>query len=253
MTSPDAASAMDDEFDVSARWTAEAVAQLGPDHALPAACRGSASPAALRWLTADLEPGSLLVDVGAGMGGPAAFAARETRAHPLLFDPMPGACRAAAELFELPTLVASAERLPLRTAAADAAWCIGVLCTIDDKPAALQELRRILPTSAPLGMLVFVRRGEIDDGPAGNTFPTDTELDRLVRDARFTVTADVDLTDLDVAPADWQERIDRVERRIEELHSSDPRFIEASDQERKITRLLTEERIAGRLLRAVAI
>ena len=39
---------MVEEFDTVASWTADAVQELGQDHALPAACRGSGSPAALR-------------------------------------------------------------------------------------------------------------------------------------------------------------------------------------------------------------
>ena len=38
------------EFDVLSDWTREAVGHLGDDHALPAACRGSASPSPLAWL-----------------------------------------------------------------------------------------------------------------------------------------------------------------------------------------------------------
>jgi len=66
--------AMTLEFDVLSDWTREAVAHLGADHALPAACRGSASPSALAWLgeACELRRDSLLVDSGAGIGGPAA-------------------------------------------------------------------------------------------------------------------------------------------------------------------------------------
>ena len=42
--------AMEAEFDLVAEWTRQAVRRLGEDHALPAACQGSASPAALDWL-----------------------------------------------------------------------------------------------------------------------------------------------------------------------------------------------------------
>ncbi len=38
------------ESDDVAGWTADAVELLGERHAVPAACRGSASPAALAWL-----------------------------------------------------------------------------------------------------------------------------------------------------------------------------------------------------------
>ena len=38
--------AMEAEFDLVAEWTRQAVRELGDDHALPAACQGSASPVA---------------------------------------------------------------------------------------------------------------------------------------------------------------------------------------------------------------
>jgi hypothetical protein len=43
------------EFDTVAAWTAEVALDLGPDHYLPAGCRGSGSPGALRWLLDRLE------------------------------------------------------------------------------------------------------------------------------------------------------------------------------------------------------
>lgn len=74
------ASAMAAEFDDVAGWTADAVEQLGERHAIPATCRGSASPAALAWLAeaCDLSAGTRLLDVGAGAGGPAAWADRKS-------------------------------------------------------------------------------------------------------------------------------------------------------------------------------
>ena len=60
------------EFGTVAEWTAVVAARLGPDYAIPAACRGSGQPAALDWLLEGLGPvpGEPLVDVGAGLGGP---------------------------------------------------------------------------------------------------------------------------------------------------------------------------------------
>ena len=99
-------SAMDAEFDVVATWTLEAVQRLGADHAIPAGCRGSASPGALAWLgeACELAEGSILVDVGGGVGGPAAFAAERFGVHPVLVEPMLGACRAAHAMFGIPAL-----------------------------------------------------------------------------------------------------------------------------------------------------
>ena len=65
------------EFDTFAEWTAEAALALGPQFHVPAGCRGSGRPAALDWLLDRLAPSSgVLVDIGAGVGGPGAYAAR---------------------------------------------------------------------------------------------------------------------------------------------------------------------------------
>ena len=65
------------EFDTVAEWTAQVAADLGRAYFVPEACRGSGQPAALDWLLAGLRPspGDLLIDAGAGVGGPAAYAA----------------------------------------------------------------------------------------------------------------------------------------------------------------------------------
>src|SRR3954451_20305898 len=69
--------AMEAEFDTVAGWTEEAVRALGPEHAVPAGCRGSGSEGALRWLADRLElrPGTRLLDSGAGVGCPAGWLA----------------------------------------------------------------------------------------------------------------------------------------------------------------------------------
>src|SRR5512141_3074183 len=122
---------MIDEFDTLPLWTAEAVDELGPAHAVHAGCRASGSPDALRWLcrTMELRRGDRLLDSGSGEGGPAELAARELHVSPVLVDPMFGACRAAARMFDRPTAVADGARLPFDGGSFDAAWPIGVLCT----------------------------------------------------------------------------------------------------------------------------
>lgn len=129
------ASAMVAEFDDVAGWTADAVEQLGERYAIPAACRGSANPAALAWLAeaCELKAGARLLDVGAGLGGPAAWAAKRFGVRPILLEPMPTAGRAAARLFGLPVISADGGRIPLRAESVDAAWCLAVLATIQDK------------------------------------------------------------------------------------------------------------------------
>src|SRR3546814_1468399 len=93
---------MKDEFDTVPSWTVRAVETLGPGYAIPAACRGSGSPEALRWLAGKLalDARTTLVDVGAGMGGAAEFVAQEFGSEVVLVEPMIGACQAAQRLFD---------------------------------------------------------------------------------------------------------------------------------------------------------
>jgi ubiquinone/menaquinone biosynthesis C-methylase UbiE len=74
-------------------------------------------------------PGELMLDVGAGVGGPTAYAAERTGVQPVLAEPEPGACRAAVRLFHAPVVQADAMALPWPDASADLAWSLGVLCT----------------------------------------------------------------------------------------------------------------------------
>lgn len=242
--------ALRNEFDTQARWTHEAIDELGAPYALPATCRGSGSPAGLRWLCAPLERGSLLIDVGGGMGGPAAFAVAEAGVRAVVVEPMAGACQVAAGVFGLTAVVADGEALPLADGVADAVWCLGVLCTTDRQGELVQELGRVLAPGAPLGLLVFVRRGEVTGAPTGNHFPTDDELGGLLDAAGLTVVDQVMLADLDETPDEWQRVVDRVDDVIERRHGADPRLTDARDQERRLARLLADGRIAGVLLQA---
>ena len=157
----DAGDPMAAEFGTVAEWTAEVAARLGPDYAVPAACRGSGQPAALDWLLAHLdpEPGALLADVGAGLGGPAAYAVAKTGLRPLMLEPEHAACRAAARLFGLPAIQADATAVPLADGRAGVAWSLGVLCTLpsrDAQLAMLRELRRIVGPGGRIGLMVYI-------------------------------------------------------------------------------------------------
>src|SRR4051794_29774245 len=241
-------SAMDAEFDVFATWTHEAVQRLGSDHAIPAGCRGSASPGALAWLgeACELAVGSTLVDVGGGIGGPAAFAAERFGVQPVLVEPMLGACRAAQALFGIPALAGSGDRLPLASGSVDVAWCLGVLCTTTRKAEVIHELRRVLRPGASLGLLVFVAAQPHPPGsPEGNEFPSTTQVLELLADSGFDVVERVNAADFAEAPVSWTERADRVEQVIEQAHATEPAFALAQDQQRRIGRLLATDQVTG--------
>jgi SAM-dependent methyltransferase len=242
---------MVDEFDTVASWTSSAVAELGEEHALPAACRGSGSPAALDWLGASLGlgEGSRLLDSGAGVGGPAEYVARSLGVRPTLAEPMEGACRAARDLFGRPVVVADGARLPFPEAAFDTAWSLGVLCTLEDKRAYLGELRRVVVPGGTVGLLVYVRTIDpLPDQPAGNHFPSRLELLDDLRASGLDVIDELLLADAASTPEDWRLAANRVDREIERRHGGDERWQRAQEQQATITRLIDEELVVGRLL-----
>jgi hypothetical protein len=240
---------MDAEFDVMPRWIAGAVAALGTDHAIPAACRGSVGPAGLAWLAdhTHLGPGSVLVDVGGGMGGPAAWARHERGAVPVVVEPQPGACAAARRMFDLPVAVATGTAVPVADAAAPVVWCLGVVCTTEAKARLVHELRRIVAPGGRVGLFVLVARGEVVDAPEGNSFPTDVEVAALLTGAGLDADAAVDVADLPAAPRDWQDRADAADDLVRDRHGDDAAWTRMHEQEARLGRLLDSGAVAGRL------
>ncbi|MGC4938212.1 class I SAM-dependent methyltransferase [Kribbella sp. DT2] len=243
---------MDAEFDDVAGWTAAAVDRLGAEYAIPAACRGSASPSALAWLaeSCGLSPGTTLLDLGAGVGGPAAWAHLRYGVRPILVDPMPGACRSAAHLFGLPVVAADGLSVPLRTASIDAAWCLGVLCTVTDKRALLDELHRMVRPGGHLGLLVLVAETtDLDPVPEGNAFPVQAELTAVLDHAGFELVEQID--DPGNTPATWTRRTDEVDRLIREEHADDKAYQESEEQGRRMNHLLSTGQVSTQLVHAL--
>ena len=247
------ATAMVAEFGDLADWTADAVEQLGERHAIPAACRGSSSPAALAWLAeaCELAPGDTLLDVGAGAGGPAAWAADRFGVRPMLVEAMPTACRAAARLFELPVVVAEGGRIPLRTDSVNAAWCLGVLCTVENKAAILGEIHRVLMPGASLGLLVAVSaRRRVQPRPDGNHFPVQDELVTVLAGAGFHIVEQIDCPY--GAPLSWSRRVEQVAALVATRHRTKPAFALAARQGERFTQLLAYGEISMQLIHAVS-
>lgn len=242
---------MADEFDTVARWTATAVAELGEGHALPAACRGSGSPAALDWLATSmgLREGLRLLDSGAGVGGPAEHAAGSYGVRPTLAEPMEGACRAARHLFDHPVVVADGLALPFADATFDAAWSLGVLCTIEDKRAYLAELGRVVAPGGAIGLLVYTRAVEaLPDQPEGNSFPSRAELLAHLDASGLALVEETRLADVPGTPEEWDEAAARVDEVIERDHRDDQRWQRAQSQSETMGRLIGDGLVAGVLV-----
>jgi SAM-dependent methyltransferase len=246
---------MSAEFDTVAEWTAEIAVELGPDHHVPAGCRGSGSPAALDWLVDHLElvAGEALLDCGAGVGGPAAYAVQRHGVRPLLVEPEAGGCRAARTLFTHPVVRADAAALPLRDGSVDAAWALGVLCTTEAQLALLRELVRVTRAPGRIGLLVLVARdAEIGspghgEQPEGNHFPTVDALRELVAAAGLAVDASCDTAELDSVPREWSRRVDAVTAELAARHGDDRAWQQAEHQSDLIGQLMSDGRIAAEL------
>jgi SAM-dependent methyltransferase len=239
------------EFDTVAEWTAQAAIALGPSYRIPAACRGSGSPAALDWLIDQMNLGSddLLLDCGAGVGGPSAYAAHRRSVRPVLVDPEVGACRAARALFDLPVVRASATELPMPDESCDAAWALGVMCTVPDQLGLLTELRRVVRPEGRIGLLVFIARtSEPFAQPEGNDFPTEESLLALVAEAGLRLEEWRGTDEMPAPPQIWQHRVDAVTAELSHRHGHQRAWQLAERQSDVMGQLLSDSTVTGELL-----
>lgn len=240
------------EFGTVAEWTAEVATDLGPAYAIPAGCRGSGSAGVLRWLLGhlDVPPARTFLDWGAGVGGPAAFAAQECGVAPVLTDPEIGACRAARALFGLPTVQAGTA-LPVATASIGAGWSLGVLCTVDDQSAYLAELRRVLRPDARFGLLVYAASHPgrlVHAPPEGNTFPAEEALAELLAAATLRVHTSGRTDEFAADPPAWSQATAEVHNELQRRHGQDPRWQAAEQQSDRMGQLLDAGEVIGTLL-----
>lgn len=243
--------AMEAEFDTVAEWTAQVAADLGPQYHVPAGCRGSGSPAALDWLIEQLrlQPGDRLLDSGAGVGGPAAYAAQSRSVRPVLVEPELGACRAAHKLFDYPVMCADGAALPLTDECVDVAWSLGVLCTTPNQLDLLGELRRTVRSAGRIGVLAFVaHHEEASKRLEGNHFPTPDGLARLVDRAGLRVVEWIGTSELPAIPEEWSERADAVEKALGDRYGHTETWRIAERQSSTIGDLLAGGMLTGELL-----
>ena len=237
------------EFHTLAEWTAEVALDLGHNFHIPAGCRGSGSPAVLDWLIGqlNLSADETLLDCGAGVGGPAAYAAQRG-VRPVLVEPQAGGCRAARTLFGLPALQADAAALPVADDAFDAAWALGVLCTTQDQLELLGELRRAVRPPGRIGLLVLVARELSPPGePEDSFFPTAESLSELLQRAGLRVDAWRSAGEIWEPPPRWQQQVEAVEAEMRARHDGDEAWQVAEHQTELIGQLLKESVIVPQL------
>ncbi len=199
------------------------------------------------------QPGDLLIDIGAGLGGPAAYAAERTGVRPLLAEPDPDACRAAARLFGIPVVQADATRLPFDDAVAAHAWSLGVLCTTggpDAQRAMLRELRRVLRPSGRAGLLVFLAtRDRLDNPPEGNHFPSRAQLTEMIAETGLAEAGAADPVTLPEPSDRWQRRTAAVDDGLRRRFGDAPALVTAEEQSGRIGALLRSGDLASLVIR----
>jgi SAM-dependent methyltransferase len=131
---------------------------------------GRAATMALAEL-AGVEPGAEVVDVGAGLGGPARFLAGRLGARVTAVEPTARFRDACTELTRragladrVRTVDGTATALPLGDATMDVAWMQAVAISVADKQAMAREVRRVL---RPGGRLAFF---DSVAGPKGDPY-----------------------------------------------------------------------------------
>jgi len=233
------------EFGRHAGWIVEAIEAHGLD-AIPAACRGSGDPALFGLLADAIEarPGRLVLDIGCGIGGPAAWLATERGCEVVGIDVMEEPVHGLKRLFpRLCSIVATSRSLPFRDATFDASWAIGVIETIGHKREALKELARVLVSHGRLAAYTFVSTSnEIDDPPMADRFQP---LDELVEDFErggFR-TLRVEPSALARPPATWRQAQGAAQAHANRFHRDDPVLEDVDRELRKFARLHTSGQI----------
>lgn len=167
--------ANDAEFVEEAAALVARIAAMRGEDRIAAACRGSANPAALRWLvdTLGLTRDHRLADLGAGLGGPAAWVRAMVGCEVVAADPSPAATAGALRLFGPPAVQAGAAAAPFADDAFEAVLLLGVLPVLDDRLAAVREARRV---GRRVGVLDYCSTTGAAVAAGGSSFVTADQL-----------------------------------------------------------------------------
>lgn len=190
------------EFDEVAANTARRFDGAGFMDRVVASCRGSGNPAALAWLGDGLRLDELtnVLDLGAGLGGAAAWLAHRYRCTIVALEPAEGAASGCRSLFGLPVVRAGASAVPFRSGSFDVALVLGVASVVAQPRRLFSEAARVADR---LGCLEYVASGTRVVNAGGSTFPARRALRRWLQEAGWHISFDTPLHMS--APGPWSD------------------------------------------------
>jgi len=176
------------EFRSAARRAEEVLSDLDRHDAVAAACRGSGNPAALAWLAeaCELDESTRLLDLGGGLGGPAAWVEDRYGCAVVMADPVTEAARVARATFGLRGAAATGASLPFADSSFDVCWLLGVVSVVESISAVLGEVARVAPT---FGAIAYVSTSAESVESGGSRFPSRAQLHGELRAAGWHLTA----------------------------------------------------------------
>lgn len=215
---------LEPEFGTYSSWLVEAIARLDPAERIPAACRGTGRPALLEDLARllRLREGALLLDIGSGLGGPAAWAVRNHRCRVLCLDLMELEVAGSLHLFPmLSGIVGSASDLPLVGESVDAAWALGVVEMVPQRQRSVAEVARVLRPGGRFAIYgFFAAEPRIQFHPAANRFDrAEALLDMFELEGLRIIQASP--AGNEAAPADWCSPVASVRAAVRRQHAGE--------------------------------
>jgi SAM-dependent methyltransferase len=229
------------EFGQYAAWVVDAIQRLEFRDPVPAACRGTGNPFLLDHLAAGLAiaKGSLVLDVGVGLGGPGAWLVRERACRVVGVDIMIQAARGASRLFgDIDVAVASTRALPFKDQTFDAAWSLGVIEMLADKQSAFREIARVLAPGARFVLYDFVATElDLQNPPAADRFESASDISRKLEKSGLNLLRSEAVTFTAPAPDEWRAATMTVRQRIQDEHGGDRRLTVEEQERNNFNRL----------------
>lgn len=223
------------EFGSYSDWIVEVAELLPVPDRVAIASRGTGNPALLQAAAdaAGIAADDLVLDVGSGLGGPAAWLESITGCTTVGFDIMQASVCAQRRLFSRSrSVVAGSDRLPFQTETFDAAWSLGVLEMVEDKATALDEIARVLKPGGRLCLYEYAGEAQASDGPEANLFVPAATMRSMIEGAGLELVRAERAPEIPDPPLEWREVTRIVRSEIAKRHAGDPRLEEA-EKERK--------------------